>query len=182
MDITEQISKLTLQEPDPVEELANTILRMTIEEPDVTSNNLPRTPAGVPDVKAPSAFIGITPRTEVLLDKIAESQYQDLGRTDELVNSRCSEVLTRLNSLASPDRIIERDVLQFLEEEEAWLRTTLAKVKRFATANQPVVLLKNALVERLEFIIDAVDCYKLILSRRAAGNLHEEPSLYDAGK
>lgn len=175
------MEKLTSQGPDMVEQLTETMLKLMVEDRDITNDSLGAAP-GVPVATVPDAFSDVIPRTSILFNQIASGQYEDLGRIDDLVNSRCQEVLSRLDSLASPDSAVDGDVLRFLEEEDAWLKTTLAKVKIFVAANQSVALLKNGLVERLEYIIDTIDCYKLILSKRSSDHLHEEPCIYDAGQ
>lgn len=178
MDFTFQDSRT--QERDATDDLTETMLKMMIDDRNMTDNSPGST--GVPVAKAPDAFSGVTARASLLFNQVANGQYKELSHLDELVNSRCQEVLSRLDSLASPDSAVDRDVLSFLEEEEDWLKVTLAKVKIFVTANQSVALLKSALVDRLDDIIDAVDCYKLILSERSPDQTEEEPDLYDAGQ
>ena len=169
---------ITDQERNPAEDLTEMMLKLMIEDRNITDHS-PGAESGAPAENVPGAFHEITPRAGVLFNQIANGQYKDLSHTDELVNSRCQEVLSRLNSLASPDSTVDRDVLKFLEEEGSWLKETLAKVRIFVAANRSVALLKQALVDRLEEIIDAVDCYKLILSERTPDR--KEPSMYDAG-
>ena len=173
MDIAER----ALHEGDPIEELAESILKLTIEEYDVTNG----TSAEEPATSVPEAFVGIAPRAAVLFNQIANGQYGQLGNIDEQVNSRCKEVLARLDSLASPNSAVDQDVLRFLEQEDLWLKTTLAKVNIFVASNQSVMVLKEALVGRLDSIIDAVDCYKLILENQLPGSPQEGPRIYDTG-
>ena len=187
MDIAEQISKLTLQdsnvlpqEPDPAEELTEVMLKLMLDDRKAADSG-PGALDGVPAAKVPDAFSNITPQATLVFEQVANGQYKDLNRIDELVNSRCQEVLSRLESLTSPNRAVEQSVLKFLDEENSWLKKTLAKVKIFVTANRSVLVLKSALIDRLDDIIDAVNCYKIIISKRSPDGVHEEPISYDAG-
>lgn len=181
MDIAEQLSKLTLQERDPAEELAESIIKLTLEEQHVTKYG-PSGEAGSTPPDIPNAFAGVTQRVAILFSQIAGGQYEQLGRIDEQINSRCEEVLLRLDSLASPDCAVDQNVLHFLEDEDRWLKTTLQQVDLFVAANDSVIVLKTELICRLESIIEAVDCYKLIISNRPPPDLCGEANIYDTGR
>lgn len=188
MDIAEQISKLTLQdsdmqpqESDPAAELTEIMLRLMLEDRK-TADNDPGAAAGVPAANIPDTFSNVAPRATLVFEQVANGQYQDLNQIDQVVNTRCQEVLSRMETLASPNRAVEQSVLNFLQEEDSWLNQTLAKVKIFVAANRSVIVLKSALVDRLEDIIEAIDCYKIIISKRSPDEVLEEPVSYDAGK
>lgn len=178
MELAEKMSRLTVREStpivDPIDNLVEDVFKLTLEERNVTQDN----PGAPDDVPPASALAGLQP----LFNRIGDSQYQRLSRIDERVNLRCKDVLSRLDSLASPDSTIDQEVLCFLEKEDEWLQATLQQVDALLSTNQSAQLLKGALIERLESIIDAVDCYKIILSDRVPNSAHEEASIYDSGK
>lgn len=176
MDLAEQMTRLTMEDCDPAEEITQKILKLAIEDDTL------RSPCGPAESQLPEAIAGIAPRTAPLFEKIALSQYSRLRRLDEQLDARSQEVLSRLNSLASPDCTVDQGVIRFLKEEVAWLEMMIAELDTFVAADESVVVFKNALRDRFEAIKDAVDCYKLILSNRLPDDLRSEPIIYDTGK
>lgn len=194
MNLAEQMMRLTLQERDhaeqtslaiedrdPAEELTEKIFKLAIEE-DTLNDRSPCGPSESRLTGHPEAFAGVGPRTALLFEKIAGSQYSRLRRLDEQLDARSKEVLFRLDSLASPDCTVNQGVIHFLEEEVVWLEMMMAELDTFVAADESVVVFKNALRDRFEAIKDAVDCYKLILSNRLPDGLSSEPITYDTGK
>lgn len=179
-DLADHMTRLTLQECDPADELTERILKLAIEEDTKTD----RSPGNIPEshlTNLPDAFAGITPRTALLFDKIAGSQYSRLRLIDEQLDARSKEVLSRLDSLASPDCTANQRVIHFLEEEVTWLELIKMDLDKFVAVDESVVVLRNALMDRVEAIGEAVDCYKLILINRLTDGSSSEPVIYDAG-
>lgn len=183
MDITESLAKLTLRDRDPDgDDLAEKIIKLMLQDDYVAKYN-PADPARSHVVNTPEVFSGVPPRTNILFKQIASGQYSKLQSIDQHLDSRNQEVLRRLDSLASPDRAIDQQIIDFLDEEVAWLQTTLAQVDIFIAVDESVVLLKSALRDRLVDIIEAIQCYRLIISHRIPdGTSAETAAPYNAGK
>lgn len=181
MEITEQLSKLTLRDRDLDDELAENIIKLTLQEDYVTKDNL-ASPAGFHSANTPQVFSDAPPRPNILFKQIASGQYSKLRSIDQDIDSRSKEILRRLDSLASPDHAIDQKVIDFLEEEVAWLQTTLAQVDIYVAVGESVALLKSALRNHLVDITEAVQCYKLILSCRLPDSTSAEATPYNAGK
>lgn len=179
-NLVDHMSKLTLQERDPADELTERILKLAIEE----DNETDRSRGNIAEshlTNFPDAFAGIAPRAALLFDKIAGNQYSRLTLIDEQLDARSKEVLSRLDSLASPDCTANQRVIHFLEEEVQWLESIKIDLANFVAVDKSVVVLRNALMDRVEAIGEAVDCYKLILTNRLADGSSSEPVIYDAG-
>lgn len=182
-ELVKRLSTLTLHEQnDPHdEEISEQIFKLTLREDSVTMDD-----DGVPAMPSPSVIPH--PLTSVSLHdlihdpKLADRQYQRLCNIDKNLNSRAKDVLFKLDSLASSDSTIDREVLYFMKEQDLWLREELSKAKIFQASQLFVIDLKNALIERLVTVIDMVDCYALILSNREANRLPESTRIYDTGK
>lgn len=185
MELTEKLSALSLQDHvpigDPVSKLADEVFKLTIKEGHVTQNSAGH-PNDVPLNTTPTKSLGVLGGLDPLFDRIGQNQYKRLSHIDENVDLHCKNVLSRLDSLASPDSTIDQEVLCSLETEDRWLRTTLAQVNGLATTSQAPQLLRGALIERLESVMDAVDCYKIILTDRISNSKQEEPNFYNSGK
>lgn len=179
MDLAEQMRKLTLQERDDADELTEKILKIAIEEETVNDRS-PGGPAKSQPTGLPEVFTSVAPRT-ALFKNIAGNQYSRLRLLDEQLDARSKEVLSRLDSLASPNNTVNQGVAQFLEEEVVWLKKKMADLDTFVAVDDSVVVLKDALRDRFEAITDAVDCYKLILSDRLPDGMSSEPIIYDTG-
>lgn len=176
MEIAECMSNLTLQDGDPVEQLADEVFRLTIKESKVTqaitsSNSVP-----------PASHSGkVSDRVE-LFKQIGKTQITRLSRIDEDVDVRCRDVLSRLDSLASTNSAIDQEVLSFLEKEDKWLQDTRNDIKSFLATTPAAQEIRLALLERVDSMLEAVDCYNLILRNRVLNNTQGQADVYDSGK
>lgn len=181
MDINTQFSKISLQDDDSaLDELAEDVFRLTIQEREVTQKT--SAPNVAPPASASGARAALEQHAAQVFNQLAGAHYQRLVRWDERIDTRCKEVLLRLDSLASPSSTIDQEVLLSLEEEDRWLKGTLEKVIGLIVTSESVKIFQNTLVERLESLIEAVDCYKLILSNRASNSIQDDARIYDSGK
>jgi hypothetical protein len=195
--ILHTFSGMILQDPTPEDEIAQRISRMVLDpsqqpfrtvledEPDPSSHPLFPVVLNRNLTEQSSVFPAEHPPPDAasVLSQDQSDHYALLWQFDEQLNAHMKEILMALDKLSSPEESVQVGILRDLADEEQWLKRTIEQIRAFATTDHVARLLKDAMLNRMEEFVSAIDCYITILGDRTQeARLGEGRRAYCTGK